>query len=128
MTNSIVTEHLTKRFGTVTAVNGIDLVIQEGTVFGLLGPNGAGKTTTVHILATLVGPDAGRDRPPSSRGSQGTWRRGRRTAPTDHRPITAKVFLLTKLFRAHRMNFLRQKKSIRDHVAELGNQRCLGIT
>jgi energy-coupling factor transporter ATP-binding protein EcfA2 len=56
MTNSIVAEGLTKRFGTVTAVDGIDLAGKEGTVFGLLGPNGAGKTTTVHILATLVTP------------------------------------------------------------------------
>jgi oleandomycin transport system ATP-binding protein len=59
MTNSILAEGLTKRFGTVTAVDGIDLQVTTGTVFGLLGPNGAGKTTTVHILATLVTPDAG---------------------------------------------------------------------
>ena len=59
MTNSIVAEGLTKRFGPVTAVDRIDLTVKEGTVFGLLGPNGAGKTTTVHILATLVAPDAG---------------------------------------------------------------------
>jgi oleandomycin transport system ATP-binding protein len=59
MTNSIVAEGLTKRFGTVTAVDGIDLQVKEGTVFGLLGPNGAGKTTTVHILSTLVSPDEG---------------------------------------------------------------------
>ena len=59
MTNAIVAEALTKRFGQVTAVDGIDLQVKEGTVFGLLGPNGAGKTTTVHILATLVTPDAG---------------------------------------------------------------------
>jgi len=60
MNNAIEAEGLTKRFGTVTAVDGIDLQVREGTVFGLLGPNGAGKTTTVHILATLVAPDAGR--------------------------------------------------------------------
>ena len=59
MTNSIVAEGLTKRFGPVTAVDGIDLQVKEGTVFGLLGPNGAGKTTTVHILSTLVSPDEG---------------------------------------------------------------------
>jgi ABC-type multidrug transport system ATPase subunit len=47
MTNSIVAEGLTKRFGTVTAVDGINLAVQEGAVFGLLGPNGWGKTTTV---------------------------------------------------------------------------------
>ena len=60
MTNSIQAEGLTKRFGPVTALDGIDLTVKEGTVFGLLGPNGAGKTTTVHILATLTTPDEGR--------------------------------------------------------------------
>jgi len=59
MTNAIVAEGLTKRFGPVTAVDGINLEIKKGTVFGLLGPNGAGKTTTVHILSTLVTPDEG---------------------------------------------------------------------
>jgi ABC-type multidrug transport system ATPase subunit len=49
MTNSIVAEGLTKRFGTVTAVDGMDLAVQEGTVFGLLGSNGAGKPTTVGL-------------------------------------------------------------------------------
>jgi len=49
-----------KRFGTTTALAGVDLDVQEGTVFGLLGPNGAGKTTLVRVLATLLAPDAGR--------------------------------------------------------------------
>jgi oleandomycin transport system ATP-binding protein len=55
----IVARGLTKRFGDTTAVDGIDLTIAEGTVFGLLGPNGAGKTTIVRILATLIAPDCG---------------------------------------------------------------------
>lgn len=50
---------LAKRFGEVTALDGIDVAVEEGEVFGLLGPNGAGKTTTVKILITLVRPDAG---------------------------------------------------------------------
>jgi ABC-2 type transport system ATP-binding protein len=50
---------LVKRFGDVAAVDGLDLVVQPGTVFALLGPNGAGKTTTLRILATLLRPDAG---------------------------------------------------------------------
>jgi ABC-2 type transport system ATP-binding protein len=50
---------LVKRFGTTTAVEGLDLRVPAGTVFALLGPNGAGKTTTIRILATLVRPDAG---------------------------------------------------------------------
>ena len=44
----------------VRALDGVDLIVEEGTVLGLLGPNGAGKTTTVRILATLLKPDAGR--------------------------------------------------------------------
>ena len=48
-----------KRYGRVTALDGLDLAVAEGTVLGLLGPNGAGKTTAVSILATLITPDAG---------------------------------------------------------------------
>jgi ABC-2 type transport system ATP-binding protein len=50
---------LVKRYGDVTALNGLDLTVPEGTVLGLLGPNGAGKTTAVSILTTLLQPDAG---------------------------------------------------------------------
>jgi oleandomycin transport system ATP-binding protein len=60
MTNAIWAEGLVKRFGTTTALAGVDLVVRTGTVLGLLGPNGAGKTTTVRILATLLQPDGGR--------------------------------------------------------------------
>jgi len=59
MTYSIVTEGLVKRFGDTVALDGIDLAVRTGSVFGLLGPNGAGKTTAVRILATLVRPDGG---------------------------------------------------------------------
>ena len=57
--DAIVARGLIKRFGATTAVDGVDLTIPKGTVFGLLGPNGAGKTTIVSILATLVVPDGG---------------------------------------------------------------------
>jgi len=50
---------LVKRYGEVTALDGLDLEVAKGSVLGLLGPNGAGKTTAVSILATLVEPDAG---------------------------------------------------------------------
>ena len=53
-------EQVVKRFGSTTALAGVDLEVPEGMVFGLLGPNGAGKTTLVRILATLLQPDAGR--------------------------------------------------------------------
>ncbi len=54
------TEELTKRFGHVQAVDGLNLTIATGEVFGLLGPNGAGKTTTLRLLLGLVRPDDGR--------------------------------------------------------------------
>ena len=50
---------LMKRYGDVQALDGIDLVVPRGTVFGLLGPNGAGKTTAVRVLTTTVRPDSG---------------------------------------------------------------------
>lgn len=50
---------LVKHFGQTKAVNGVDLAVPTGSVYGVLGPNGAGKTTTVSMLATLLRPDAG---------------------------------------------------------------------
>ena len=50
---------LTRRFETVTAVDGLDLEVRTGTVFGFLGPNGAGKTTTIRLLLGLLEPTAG---------------------------------------------------------------------
>src|SRR5215475_12934759 len=56
---AILVEGLTKSFGEVRALRGIDLSVPNGTVLGVLGPNGAGKTTAVRILTTLLLPDAG---------------------------------------------------------------------
>lgn len=53
---------LVKRYGEITAVNGIDLAVPSGMIFALLGPNGAGKTTTINILTTLIMPSAGEAR------------------------------------------------------------------
>ena len=50
---------LTKRFGEVQAVAGVDFDVREGELFGFLGPNGAGKTTTINMLTGLARPDAG---------------------------------------------------------------------
>jgi len=60
MNSAIRIEGVTKRFGSVQALAGVDLEIPQGEFFGLLGPNGAGKTTLISALAGLVRPDAGR--------------------------------------------------------------------
>src|SRR5919108_4431249 len=53
---------LVKTFGSVRAVDGVDLAVRSGSVYGVLGPNGAGKTTTIRMLATLLRPDEGEAR------------------------------------------------------------------
>jgi len=58
-TTAIAVTGLRKSFGEHTVLDGIDLTVQQGTVFALLGPNGAGKTTTVQILSTLIHADGG---------------------------------------------------------------------
>ncbi len=56
---AVETHDLSKRYGDVEALRGIDLHVEASSVFGLLGPNGAGKTTAVRILTTLIQPDGG---------------------------------------------------------------------
>jgi ABC-type branched-subunit amino acid transport system ATPase component len=125
MTNAIVAEALTKRFGPVTAVDGVDLQVKEGTVFGLLGPNGAGKTTTVHILATLVTPDAGRATiaavaaaPVRQTGNAPLGQHAPLTFREGSRPSTmiANDSIIAKDFRTYKRIILRQDKILRDHV------------
>lgn len=60
MDNEIIkVSNLTKKFGKLTAVNGISFTIQKGEVFGFLGPNGAGKSTTINMLCTILRPTSG---------------------------------------------------------------------
>src|ERR671914_1207189 len=61
-TLAIEASGLSKSFGDTKAVDGVDLAVRRGSVYGILGPNGAGKTTTIRMLATLVRPDAGEAR------------------------------------------------------------------
>lgn len=56
---AVETDGLVKTFGATRAVDGVNLAIPRGSVYGVLGPNGAGKTTTIRILATLLRPDGG---------------------------------------------------------------------
>jgi ABC-2 type transport system ATP-binding protein len=60
MAPAIVVEQIERAFGEVLAVQGIDLQVDEGEIYGFLGPNGAGKTTTVRMLTTLLLPTGGR--------------------------------------------------------------------
>ena len=78
------TDKLTKRFGTLTAVDGVDLEVREGEVFGYLGPNGAGKTTTLRLLCALIAPTSGH-------AEVGGYRLGR-----DDTKIRASVGILTE--------------------------------
>jgi ABC-2 type transport system ATP-binding protein len=55
----VIIKDLTKNFGRIRAVDGLDLTVQEGELFGLLGSNGAGKTTVVRMLCTLIAPSSG---------------------------------------------------------------------
>ena len=57
--SAIETAGLTKRYGSVTAVNSLDMTVEEGEIFGFLGPNGAGKTTTIDILLGYTRPTSG---------------------------------------------------------------------
>jgi len=57
--SAVETRHLTRRFGSVTAVRDLTLQIAPGEVFGLLGPNGSGKTTTIRVLCGLLAPSEG---------------------------------------------------------------------
>ena len=59
MTFAIETTNLTRRFGTLTAVSGLNLAVRTGEIFGFLGPNGAGKTTTIRMLCGLLMPSQG---------------------------------------------------------------------
>ncbi|WP_163548425.1 ATP-binding cassette domain-containing protein [Candidatus Frankia nodulisporulans] len=60
MSYTVIAEGIRKSFGAQVVLDGVDLALDRGSVFGLLGPNGAGKTTLVRILATLMRPDSGR--------------------------------------------------------------------
>src|ERR1700694_5108827 len=59
---AVEVEHLVRRFGRFTAVDGVSFAVDAGELFGFLGPNGAGKTTTISILCTLLRPTAGKAR------------------------------------------------------------------
>lgn len=79
---AVRTEGLLKKFGSVTALNGLDLEVEAGTIFGFLGPNGAGKTTTIRILTGLAHATSGK-----------AWVNGFEVG-SDHREFTQKIGFL----------------------------------
>jgi len=60
MSDAVVLENVTKRFSNVLAVDGINLRIPQGCIYGFIGPNGAGKTTTIRMIMSILYPDEGR--------------------------------------------------------------------
>lgn len=60
MSNSVELYNVTKRFGPKVAVDQLDLVVPDGTIYGFIGPNGSGKTTTLRLIMRIFQPDAGR--------------------------------------------------------------------
>jgi ABC-2 type transport system ATP-binding protein len=76
-THALSTSGLVKRFGSRTALAGLDLAVPRGVIYGLLGPNGAGKTTLMRLLVGLIRPDAGRI---ELLGRPYTWRQRERLA------------------------------------------------
>jgi ABC-2 type transport system ATP-binding protein len=101
MNVAIQTRALHKRFGQHTALHGLDLTVQPGTVFGLIGPNGAGKTTALRTLLDVIRPTSGsvsvlgedprhggaalRRRPGDRAPAAGVLRRGLRPRPARRR-------------------------------------------
>ena len=58
--DTVVLEHVTKRFGEFTAVSDLSIAVAAGRIYGLIGPNGAGKTTTIRMIVNITAPDSGR--------------------------------------------------------------------
>nr|MBC8253698.1 ATP-binding cassette domain-containing protein [Ardenticatenia bacterium] len=55
----IQTDNLTRKFKNTVAVNGLNLAVRKGEIFGLVGPDGAGKTTTIRLLSAIMNPTSG---------------------------------------------------------------------
>ena len=86
---------LNKRFGGVTAVDGVNLDIRPGEIVGLMGPNGAGKTTVLDVLSGFVVPDSGTVAPAEARGTGVSPRQRRREPPRNARSSTSRRCLPT---------------------------------
>ena len=72
---ALSTHGLTKRYGKATAVDGVNITVRHGEIYGFLGPNGAGKTTTLRMVLGLVRPSAGTAEVLGRRSAAGPRRR-----------------------------------------------------
>src|SRR2546428_653912 len=103
MKTVVRTEKLTKRFGDLTAVDGIDLDVHEGEVFGFLGPNGAGKTTTLRLLCALIAPTSGTAEIAGRRKNGARVHRRAARRRTDRLPLHAQPGRGRSPLRPHRL-------------------------
>lgn len=131
MSHAIEVEGLVKRFGAVTAVDGLDLNVRTGSIFGFLGPNGAGKTTTIHLLLGLVEPTAGtarlaghdvRDEPDAVRAASGVLLEHHglyeRMSAEDNLELHARIWGLPAFDRAIRVRELLKQIGLWDRRKE----------
>lgn len=111
------------RFGDLTAVDGVDLQVRRGSIYGLLGPNGAGKTTLIRVLSTLLKPDAGTatvagvdvvDDPQATRGRIGLA--GQFAAVDEYQTGRENVEMVGRLYRLSKSEARRRTDDILDTI------------
>jgi ABC-2 type transport system ATP-binding protein len=137
---AIVVEKLTKKFEDVTAVDGLDLTVDRGELFGLLGPNGAGKTTTINILCGLLEPTSGsvevggydvRKEPNRVRKLIGVSPQETAVYPhltgKENMELFANLHAMSKEKMRKNVNELLQKLSLRDHAKRLAGKYSGGM-
>jgi ABC-2 type transport system ATP-binding protein len=137
---AIVVEKLTKKFEDVTAVDGLDLTVDRGELFGLLGPNGAGKTTTINILCGLLEPTSGsvevggydvRKEPNRVRKLIGVSPQETAVYPhltgKENIELFANLHAMSKEKMRKNVNELLQKLSLRDHAKRLAGKYSGGM-
>jgi len=140
--NSVKIEGLRKKYGSVNALDGLDMLVESGSVFGFLGPNGAGKTTTLRILSSLARADSGSILFGGKSGADQKSRLGYLPeepafygwmSPREYLDYIGKIFKLDTKERRLRVDQLLEQSGLRDaakrHIAGFsrGMRQRLGI-